>query len=50
VLDARGLRLTKAARERVERCTDIAQLDRWLGRAGVVKKAGDIFEEPHAKA
>jgi hypothetical protein len=44
VLDARGLRLARAARERVERCTDLVQLDRWLRRAAVAEKAGDIFE------
>jgi hypothetical protein len=44
VLDARGLRLAKAARERVERSTDLVQLDGWLRRAAVAKKAGDIFE------
>jgi Uma2 family endonuclease len=44
VLDARGLRLGKAARERVERSADIAELDRWLRRAAVVDKAGNIFD------
>jgi Uma2 family endonuclease len=46
VLEARGIRITKAARERVEQCSDAAQLDRWVRRAAVVQKVGEIFEEP----
>jgi Putative restriction endonuclease len=44
VLDARGIRVTKAARERIERCSDLAQLDRWVRRAAVVRKAAELFE------
>jgi hypothetical protein len=45
VLEARGLRVTKAIRERIARCTDVAQLDRWVRRAAVVHKASEVFEE-----
>jgi hypothetical protein len=44
MLDARGVRVSKAARERIERCTDVAQLDRWVRRAAIVQKAAELFE------
>lgn len=46
VLEARQIRITKAARERVERCTDVGLLERWVRRAAVVHKVGELFEEP----
>lgn len=46
VLEARQIRLTKAARERIVRCSDMTQLDRWVRRAAVVQKVGELFEEP----
>jgi Uma2 family endonuclease len=53
VLEARGIRITKAARERVERCADAAQLDRWVRRAAVLQKVGEMFDEagsqPHRR-
>jgi Uma2 family endonuclease len=45
VLEARGIRITKAARERVARCADGAELGRWVRRAAVVQKVGELFEE-----
>jgi hypothetical protein len=45
VLEARGIRVSKATRERILASTDAATLDRWLERAIKVKKATDIFEE-----
>ena len=45
VLEARGIRITKAARDRVARCTDAAELDRWVRRAAVVAKAAELFED-----
>jgi hypothetical protein len=45
VLDARGIRIPKAVRERIEQSTDAAQLHRWVRRAAVVQKAGEMFEE-----
>jgi hypothetical protein len=44
VLEARGIRVSKAARARIERCTDATQLDRWLRRALVVAKAAELFD------
>jgi Uma2 family endonuclease len=46
VLEARQIRVTKAARERIERCTDATQLDRWVRRAVVVEKVAELFQEP----
>lgn len=46
VLDARGLRVSKAARERIAACSDLAQLDRWIRRAAVIGKAAELFDEP----
>jgi hypothetical protein len=46
VLEARGLRLGKAARERIEACGDVALLDRWVRRAATVAKTADLFDEP----
>jgi hypothetical protein len=46
VLEARQIRITKAARERIERCTDMAQFDRWVRRAAVIQKMAELFEEP----
>lgn len=45
VLEARGIRITKAARERIARCTDEAQLDRWVRRAAVVAKVAEMLDE-----
>ncbi len=44
VLEARGVRIGKAARERIERSTDLAELDHWLRRAAVVRKVSELFE------
>jgi Uma2 family endonuclease len=44
VLEARKIRITKAARERIVRCGDAALLDRWVRRAAVVSTVGEIFE------
>lgn len=46
VLEARGIRVSKAARARILRCTEPAVLDLWLQRAVSVEKAVEIFEEP----
>lgn len=43
VLDARGLAVSDAQRERVLGNTDIAQLDRWLRRAAVVAITDELF-------
>jgi Uma2 family endonuclease len=44
MLKARGIRIPKAARERIEGCADLAQLDRWVRRAAVVQKAAQLFD------
>jgi hypothetical protein len=44
VLEARGIHVTKVARERIARCGDVAQLDRWVRRAAVIGKVGELFE------
>jgi Uma2 family endonuclease len=46
VLEARQIRITKAARERIERSSDPAELDRWVRRAAVIHKLGELFEAP----
>lgn len=46
VLEARGIRVSKASRARILRCTEPAVLDRWLQRAVSVEKAVELFEEP----
>lgn len=45
VLEARGLRVGKGARERIAACSDLAQLDRWIRRAAIVDHASELFEE-----
>jgi hypothetical protein len=44
VLDARGIKVTKAVRQRVTSCADVAQLQQWLRRAPAVKKATELFD------
>ena len=43
--DRRSHRI-EAHRERIERCTDAAKLDRWVRRAVVVKNMVELFENP----
>jgi hypothetical protein len=45
VLEARGLRVSKAARDRIVRCSDVAQLDHWIRRAALVSKTAELFAE-----
>jgi hypothetical protein len=44
VLDARGIKVSKAVRQRVTSCADVAQLQQWLRRAPAVKKATELFD------
>jgi hypothetical protein len=37
--------VSKAVRQRVVACTDVAELERCVRRATVVKKAAELFEE-----
>lgn len=43
VLDGRGVEVTDEARTRISTCTEIAQLDTWLGRAVVAVTVDDLF-------
>jgi hypothetical protein len=43
LLEARGLQVTAAQRERVLACTDLAQLEAWVRKAVTVKTTGELF-------
>jgi predicted transposase YdaD len=43
VLEARGLAVTDAERERITGCNDLKQLKRWVSRAATAGKASDLF-------
>ena len=43
VLSARGLPVTSEARARIEACTDVATLDRWISRAATVSSTEEVF-------
>jgi hypothetical protein len=45
VLEARQIPIPKAVRERIERSSDAAELDRWVRRAAVIHEAGQLFEK-----
>jgi hypothetical protein len=42
VLDARGVHVPTALREQILACTDLAQLDTWLRRAGTATTIDDV--------
>ena len=44
VLEARGLTVEGAARERVLACTDLAQIERWLSQAVKVQSVQELFK------
>jgi hypothetical protein len=44
-LDARGLTVSDATRERVLACTDLDQLRRWVRRAAIIQSAEELFDE-----
>ena len=43
VLEARGLEVTVAERERITGCTDLKQLKKWVTRSATAEKASDLF-------
>ena len=43
MLEARGLDVTDADRERITGCTDLRQLKKWLRRAVTAEKTSDLF-------
>jgi len=45
LLDARGLRVGKDAREQIEGCTRLDQLDKWIRRAATIRKTSELFED-----
>jgi hypothetical protein len=50
VFDARGLKVEEGERHRIQACTDLSQLKRWLRRAVSVQATHELFEpEPAAK-
>jgi hypothetical protein len=48
VLDARGLRVDARSRRRIQACTELAQLKRWLRLAVTVQSVQQLFEPPPA--
>lgn len=44
VLEARGLAVTEAQRERISGCHDLAQLQTWIARAATIESAGELFD------
>ena len=44
VLDAKGIAVSDAVRERVTSSTDLVELDRWVRRAVGAERAEDLFE------
>jgi Uma2 family endonuclease len=46
VLEARQIPINEAIRERIEKSSDPAELDRWVRRAAVIPSIGELFEEP----
>ncbi len=48
VLDARGLRVDARSRRRIQACTELAQLKRWLRLAVTVQSVQQLFEQPPA--
>lgn len=45
VLDARGVAVSDAERERIVGCRDLAQLERWIRRAATASSATELFVE-----
>jgi hypothetical protein len=48
VLEARGLAVPDAVRDRILRCTDSALLERWIGRAAIAVSAADVIGDDEA--
>ncbi|WP_224368341.1 hypothetical protein [Hyalangium versicolor] len=45
VLDARGLEVDAAARQRILSCTELAQLKAWVRKAVIAKSVQELFED-----
>jgi hypothetical protein len=48
-LDARGLDVSEAERDRINGCTSLRQLKSWIRRAATVEKAADLFARTPAR-
>lgn len=46
VLEARGLAVSVAQRQKILRCRDLTQLDRWLLRAALASSAAEVTAKP----
>jgi predicted transposase YdaD len=46
VLEARQKATTAEQRAKIESCTDVAQLDRWLRRAATLNDTRELFDQP----
>jgi hypothetical protein len=46
VLEARQKALTAEQQARIEACSDLGVLDRWLRRAATLNDTGELFEQP----
>jgi hypothetical protein len=46
VMAARGLTISPRVKARVKRCSDLNQLDEWLGRAATAQVAEQVFAPP----
>lgn len=46
VLEAREIRISRAASRQILQCSDVTQLDRWIRRAATVSRAADLFDPP----
>ncbi|WP_433175724.1 hypothetical protein [Actinoallomurus sp. CA-150999] len=44
VLSGRGICVSPEARDRITACRDLAQLEAWAQRAGVVSTASELFD------
>jgi hypothetical protein len=44
VLEARGVELAEATRDRILGCTDLDQLEHWLRRAAIIDSVDELFE------
>ncbi|HYO72764.1 MAG TPA: hypothetical protein VEU33_42480 [Archangium sp.] len=48
VLEARGLQVDEQSRQRIEACTELDQLKRWLRKAVSVQSVQELFESTPA--
>jgi hypothetical protein len=46
ILESAGLSLTAEDRARITDCTDLDQLDAWLGRVALVNSVSELFDGP----